>query len=54
MINVVLSADKAGNIAYIFGKDAQSGYQLLYTEQISELGTAVISADSNEEYLILY
>ena len=52
--NVVLSADKAGNIAYIFGKDAQSGYQLLYTEQISELGTAVISADSNEEYLILY
>lgn len=54
VINVVLSADKAGNIAYIFGKDAQSGYQLLYTEQISELGTAVISADSNEEYLILY
>ncbi len=54
VLNVALPADKAGNIAYIFGKNAQNGYQLLYTEQVSKLGTAVISADSNEEYLILY
>ena len=54
VINVALSTDKAGSIAYIFGKNAQSGYQLLYAEPVSGLGTAMIEADSNEEYLILY
>jgi len=54
VINVLLSTNKAGSYAHIFGRNRETAYELVSTVPISELGTVTIPAAGYEAYIILY
>ena len=54
IINILLSAEKAGRYAHIFGRNSQTTYELVSTVSISELGTISLLAGPYEEYIVLY
>lgn len=54
IINILLSAEKAGRYAHIFGRNSQTTYELVSTVSISELGTILLLAGPYEEYIVLY